>query len=349
MSQQGNAAAGVVLTDVRAQTVTISGVTIGLTAPEVQELTKAAAASAVGPLAETIMDLSLRLGVTQGAMRTMLATVGQADVSDDRLIDKLTEVVVQYGKASAAIVALRPDNPAAQQHVVQASEAAAVGDRYQARQHLRAAKAAAETAAADAQRLAWEAKAAATKQMLQAAQAVAAEAELSLAALDYPEAANLFAEAAALVPPSEPAEQGILVWRQADALHRHGEERGHNVALRQAVALYDQALAKLPRDHSAAAWAQAQNDRGAALAALGERENGTAALEDAVNAFQAALEERTRDRAPNVWAMTQNNLGRRYGGWANARAAPPDLSRRPPPSARRWRRRRVSGSRASGP
>src|SRR4051794_23799044 len=231
MSQQGIAAAGVVLTDVRAETVAISGVTIGLTAPEVQELTKAAAASAVGPLADKILDLSLKLGVTQGAMRTMLATVGQADVPDDRLTEKLAEVVAQSGRASAAIVALRLDNPTAQQHVAQASEAAAIGDRHQARRHLQAARAAAEAAAAEAQRFVRKAEAAAAKQLLQAAQAVAAEAELALAALDYPEAAALFAEAAALVPPSEPAEQGTLVWRQADALQRHGEERGDNNAL----------------------------------------------------------------------------------------------------------------------
>ncbi len=87
---------GVILTDVRAETVTISGVTLGLTAPEVQELTKAAAAGAVSPLTDKIIDLSQKLGVTQGAMRMMLTTVGHAHVPDERLVDKLGEVVAQY-------------------------------------------------------------------------------------------------------------------------------------------------------------------------------------------------------------------------------------------------------------
>src|SRR3954447_10379631 len=77
---------GVVLTDVQAGgSITISGVTLGLTAPEVQDLTKAAAAGAVGPLADKIVDLSQKLGVTQGAMRTVLATVGLANIPDERL------------------------------------------------------------------------------------------------------------------------------------------------------------------------------------------------------------------------------------------------------------------------
>jgi hypothetical protein len=45
-------------------------VTYGLTPEQVQELTKAAAAGAVGPLADRIVDLSSRLGVTQGATLT---------------------------------------------------------------------------------------------------------------------------------------------------------------------------------------------------------------------------------------------------------------------------------------
>jgi len=86
---------GVEFRDVQAETITISGVIVGLTAPEVQELTKAAAAGAVGPLADKIVDLSQRLGVTQGTMLTMLATIGQANVPDEHLAAKLAEVLEQ--------------------------------------------------------------------------------------------------------------------------------------------------------------------------------------------------------------------------------------------------------------
>jgi hypothetical protein len=52
-------------------------VTYGLTPEQVEELTKAAAAGAVGPLADRIADLSNRLGVTQGAAVSMLRIIGQ--------------------------------------------------------------------------------------------------------------------------------------------------------------------------------------------------------------------------------------------------------------------------------
>ena len=197
---------------------------------------------------ERVAAASRPLGVTQGAMRTMLATLGQADVPDERLVEKLAEVFEQYRKAAAAIAALQPENPVAQKHAAMASQAAASGDRNEARYHLQAARAAAEAAAREARQLAREAEVVAAQQMLQATRAVAAEAELALTALDYPEAARLFGEAALLVPDGEPHEKGILLRRQADALQRHGEERGDNTALRQAITLYRRALELLPRD-----------------------------------------------------------------------------------------------------
>ncbi|MBV8575883.1 MAG: hypothetical protein JOZ58_12720, partial [Acetobacteraceae bacterium] len=210
---------GVEIKDVQAQTITISGVTLGLTAPEVQELTKAAAAGAVLPLADKIIDLSQKLGVTQGALRTLLKTVGLADVPDERLIEKLTEVVEHYRNASAEIGALRPDNPIAREHAEKAKQAADSGDRNEARHHLQAARSAA-AAAQKARQLAREAGAVAENQMLQAARVAAAEAELALTALNYGEAAQLFEEAASLVPERQTREKGILLWRQADALQR---------------------------------------------------------------------------------------------------------------------------------
>jgi hypothetical protein len=71
-------------------------VTYGLTPDQVQELTKAAAAGAVGPLADKIVDLSKRLGVTEDAALTLLRIIGQRDVPLEQLSQKLTEVANQY-------------------------------------------------------------------------------------------------------------------------------------------------------------------------------------------------------------------------------------------------------------
>jgi hypothetical protein len=104
-------AAGVVLQDVRvAGDLSISGVTVGYTAVEVRALIEATTRGAD----EKVAEASSRLGVTQGAMRTMLATIGHAGVPHERLVEKLAEVFDQTGKAAAAIAALRPDNAVAQ-------------------------------------------------------------------------------------------------------------------------------------------------------------------------------------------------------------------------------------------
>jgi len=153
---------------------------IGFSADQVRMLIEAATRGAD----EKLADVSQRLGVTLGAMRTMLVTVGEAGVPDERLAEKLAEVVARFREATTTIAALRPDNPVAQGHVSRASEAAAAGDRDEARRQLQAARASALGAAEQARRLAQDAEAAAAQQMLQAARAVAAEAELALAALD---------------------------------------------------------------------------------------------------------------------------------------------------------------------
>ena len=93
--------------------------------------------------------------MTLGAMRTILATLGQADVPEERLAEKLTEVFEQYRKAAAAIAALRPENPVAQEHAAKAAQAATLGDRREARYHLQAARAAAEAAVKSSKALAW--------------------------------------------------------------------------------------------------------------------------------------------------------------------------------------------------
>src|SRR5215470_16283002 len=177
--------------DVGAGATVLQGehLSIGFTAEQVRTLIEAATKGAD----EKVAEVSRRLGVTQGAMRTMLATLGQADVPEERLAEKLAEVFEQYRKAAAAIAALHPENAAAQEHAANA------------------ARAAAEAAAEEARRLAREAEAAADRQMLQAARAVAAEAELALTALDYPEAARLFGEAVLLVTNGEVDEKGILL------------------------------------------------------------------------------------------------------------------------------------------
>ena len=97
--------------------------------------------------------------------------------------------------------------------------------------------------------------------------------------------------------------------RSAVALYSHGDEKGDNAALSQAIGVYCEILAEQSREQVPLDWAMTQNNLGTALHSLGERESGTKRLEEAVAAYRAALQEYTRERAPLDWAMTQNNLG----------------------------------------
>jgi hypothetical protein len=142
---------GVSLQDVGVgRDLNISGVTVGFTWEQVRALIEAERQGAD----EKIAEAGRQLGVTQGAMRTMLATVGQAEIPEERLVEKLAEVFEQNRKAAAAIDAVRPENPVAKQHVAKASVAAASGDRDEARRQLRAARVAAEASAEEARRIA---------------------------------------------------------------------------------------------------------------------------------------------------------------------------------------------------
>jgi hypothetical protein len=88
-----------VFTNVRASgSITVSGVTVGFTAEQVRALIDAAT-KGKGTNEKKFVEVSRQLGVTQGAMRTMLATVGQAKVPDEELVTKLAEVFEQNRKS----------------------------------------------------------------------------------------------------------------------------------------------------------------------------------------------------------------------------------------------------------
>ena len=160
-----------------------------------------------------------------------------------------------------------------------------------------------------AEDLARQASEAAEHRFLLAASRRAERGELSLTRLNYLEAAKHFKTALELVPASAADVRGDYLCRYAGARYQHGDQKGDNTALREAVAAYRVALEETIRERVPLEWALIQNNLGTALWTLGARESGTARLKDAVGAYRAALEERTRERVPLNWAQTQNNLG----------------------------------------
>jgi len=286
-------------------------VTYGLMPEEVQELTKAAAAGAVGPLADKIVDLSKRLGVTENAALTLLHILDQEDVQLEQLPLKLGEVANQYKKFQAQLAALNPQNPLARRLAEQAETEIKAGRFEKAHQLLRQVTQAGIAAAQQARELRQKAQVAEDEQLIQAAASSSAEGDLSMTELHYLQAADLFKEAANLVPPGSAYEDKRIDYlrKEADALYQQGDEFGDGSVLRSAIERYNRLLELQPRERAPLEWATTQDKLGNALSTLGMRESGSARLEEAVVAFRDALKERARERAPHQWAATQNNLG----------------------------------------
>ena len=227
-------------------------VNYGLTPEQVRELTKAAIAGAVGPLAEKIGELSSRLGITQGAVLTLLRIVGQKDVPLDELPQKLGEVASQYQQAQAQLAALSPQNPLARDLVEKAKVEIGAGNFSKAHDLLSQARQAQIAAAQQARALRQQAQLAEDAQLAQAAASTAAEGDLAKTELHYLEAAELYKEAANLVPSGSAHDDTRINYlaREADALYQQGGEFGDNGALNAAVELRKRLVELNPRAHS---------------------------------------------------------------------------------------------------
>ena len=284
-------------------------VTYGLTPEQAQELTKAAAAGAVGPLADRIIDLSNRLGFTQSATLELLRILGERDVPLEQLPRKLAEVADQYQRAKAQVAALNPQNPLARTFVEQAQAETKDGNFIRAHQLLAQAKQAQIAAAQQARELSERAQDAADRQLIQAAASSAAEGDLATTELRYLQAADLFKEAATLVPSgSVHEEMGIsYLMREAAALYQQANEFGDNDALRSAIERRMRLDQLIPSERMPHEWIVNLVGLGDALTTLGARAGDTARLDEAITAYRKAL------TAPGSvqpdWAVTQARLG----------------------------------------
>jgi len=167
----------------------------GLTPEQLREVTKAAVEGATEPLIGGIGDISKRLGITEEAAKTLLCIVGeQSDLPDERLAESLTKVA----------------NPAARNLVDRARSEIAAGHFAAAHQLLSEARQAQIAAAQEANKLAAQAQAARDAQLLGAAASAAAEGDLAMTELHYAQVADLFKQAAELVPAGHPDRQEII-------------------------------------------------------------------------------------------------------------------------------------------
>jgi uncharacterized caspase-like protein len=109
-----------------------------------------------------------------------------------------------------------------------------------------------------------------------------------------------------------------LQW-QADALYYAGYYAGDLQPLRQAVAVYEQALALAPREERLESWGVLQNNLGLAYTVLGDWGGDVADLARAEEAFRNVLIVWAEDGDKAQWALAQGNyagvlskLGQRF-------------------------------------
>jgi len=280
--------------------VTGSTVIIGIPQEKVDELVR----DAKRPLEElttqqreniALLKEKLELNVSQ--VRAALGILGENDIAPERLAAKLVEIAERFKDLQATASAQPGDDPKIAALKTDAQKAIDAGDLVKA-----------DALLADVET---EQRRALDRFAVNAAETSARRGEIALTRLRYAEAANHFANAAAVFPPKSAYEDKRIDYlgREASALYRQGSEYGDNAALRLAIERRGRLIELNPRERVPLDWAATQNNLGNALRALGQRETGTARLEEAVSAFRSALQEYTRERVPLAWALIQCNVG----------------------------------------
>ena len=169
-------------------------------------------------------EIAAELNITREAVEGFFKILGATHVPPEKLAEKLRELVTQFAVTRQRLAALDFDEPAAKALVEQARAALERGRLDEADTLLRQAEEAELAAAARSRTLAAQAQAAVNAKQTRAARARESRGDIALAQLRYATAAAHFGEAAALLPVTPSDEKVRLLWRQADALYRQGDE-----------------------------------------------------------------------------------------------------------------------------
>jgi tetratricopeptide (TPR) repeat protein len=295
----GIAAAG----DVRDSTITT---VCGMPPEQVVELVRLAASPQAGDRAELMVRVRALIPASSQlrveAIAKFFQLLGEAPVEESQLADRFAQIAEEHRRLVEDVKSLRVNDPEVQALRQQAAAALEIADHTTAFARLTQARTIVTSKRETLARVLDD-------QKREEAALVFEQARVELARLAYEQAAQLFAEAARLLPPGDIETRWRYIMEKANAEQTMGDERGDNPALVQAIVSYRSALMLASRTERPLDWAGTQNNLGNALWRLGERESGTAKLEEAVVAYREALKERARERVPLQWATTQNNLG----------------------------------------
>jgi tetratricopeptide (TPR) repeat protein len=285
----------------------------GFSSEDVASLMQVALRAAGAAAQSRIDELASQLHTSREAVLGFFKILQEEDVPVEQLETKLTLIAQRYVDMLKRLAALDPEDKEAQGHIDEARkvlrQAASTREYGRADALLSQAEEAQDRTLRRAEDLEREVHQAVSRLRSGKAATRAERGELSLTRLDYLQAAQHFKSAASLVAGDDLELRLGYLTRAADALVGHGDEKGDNGVLAQAIGLYRDVLREHSRERVPLKWAATLNKLGNALQTLGERENGTARLEEAVSAFREVLKERTRDWLPLQWAATENSLG----------------------------------------
>jgi tetratricopeptide (TPR) repeat protein len=295
------------------------------------------------PFAEGIAALTAEVtrskGIDPAPLRAILAKLGEHDVSDEEIPDRLIALAdtfneLREGLQNSSLDDLKPMKANALSLLDQ-------GDFPGAYSALDRGRLVAQTRRNEASK--YEAE-------FLAEQAQVLELQISNLA-----AADKYGQAAALVA-DDPRSSFQYLIKQANALQNEGEQFGNNNALRAAIAVWRSAkglspIESVPEDHRKAHnnlgsamyalaereptnenllevaamnrevlardirenelryWGAAQANLGTVLQVLGERELGTEKLFESLARLREALSTISRDERPADWAGLQSNIG----------------------------------------
>ncbi|MEM7741599.1 MAG: hypothetical protein AAF225_12460, partial [Pseudomonadota bacterium] len=238
-------------------------------------------------------ELFTELQTKEQLLNAFLGKIGDANVPPDRIGDALDAFYADYQRILVDLSRLR-NLPVELQ--ARRNEANRLADKGR----IREARALYRSLADDLQ---------ARREELAIEESEMRKSDAALALLsDVTEAAQLFDQAAAILPESMAAEAANIREEAADSLKEQAVHFGTPGAFEQSFEFYRALITSAHQRGLKAEAARLQNNLGSALRVKGERGDDQA-LDGAITAYRDALQERTRERVPLDWAMTQNNLG----------------------------------------
>ena len=126
---------------------------------------------------------------------------------------------------------------------------------------------------------------------------------------DYATSAKMFGEAYGQVAKWDDDLALTYKWNEAGALRNHGDFKGDNDSLEQAIVAYQDALKLAPKETKLATYVSIENDLGWALYTLGDRQSDPARLKQSVAMLQAAIDDSPPTISPSDLAVSRLNLG----------------------------------------